>query len=236
MDTYSTESTDYYYSYIIGSGNYYGISLRINSSLNRFDIYLFSDSSYNNVLTYDLTGDQTKLVVYRSTGSKILYPKIRTFSGTGNAYIYANGDTLVAPGTIINNTLNASSYPNRYFALYRVSLNTFNQYKIAFNAEPGSEFDLIIFRSDESSSERLDEHSATNISTTGHVEFNPSKTDNYVIVLMRQSESGDGDLIIHSGERVGGIPGFKIMPILFAFAIIIYLTLKFDKKTQKYSL
>jgi hypothetical protein len=236
VDTYTNGSLYYYYSWAVGSGHYYVLSMRPNSSSNRFDIYLYSDSFFSNSIPqgYAIGDDRTKYVVYRASSDLIIYPKIYRFSGTGDALIYASPSAQGYEGTTSPNAFDASNYSYRLVSLRTLTLQSTEQYKIEWESDPGTIVDLHVFRLVAGSSEPLDLISKTDITSTDYIEFIPSTTDDYAILLVRQSESGDGTLTINAG--VFAIPAFEIIPILFAFAIIIAISLKMNKKQQKISL
>ena len=226
-ETYNFSSTSYYY-YCSGLPIYYALFwLYTVSNSNNFDLYLYSDSSYSNLVGASNATNQLDWIVYRPPALTILYPRSYTFTGSGEAYIqYEFGEDIN-----VNSPHPLSLEYVEYAKLYEIALSSLTTYTVFLDVSAGSDYDLYIFRTPSGSAIRYDSHNSTSTSTGQYerIVFTPLYNETYAIVITKTSGGGAATLTVYDYIYVptpDQIPTFELFPALLALTANfgLYLT------------
>jgi len=218
---YFDQTSTYYYfdAYSPSAVSYYHlIWLYAESSLDDFDLTLYSDPAYYSYQTSSYS-DQIRWIVHRPSSTEGIYPAVYSNYDTGYAYIEVDSGDYMSTSTTsyskyFGGTDHGDIFETWFYPNYHI--------EISLTVPAGSDFDLYVFRVDEGSASTYPLVSSAS-STLGQDEslsFRTSQSDCYAIVVIVRSGSGSGTLTI---SRRAPIPSFEFLPIFLALAISILL-------------
>lgn len=232
-ENYNSSSTSYYY-YCSALPIYYSLLwLYTVSSSNNFDVYLYADSAFSNIVGTSNTTNQLDWIVYRPPALTVIYPKTYTFTGSGEAYIQYEFSGDVS----INTSQSISLSSVEYAEIRQIPLSTLNVYTVFLTMPAGSDYNLYVFRTLSGSAIRYDSYNSTSTSTGQYerIVFTPLYNDTYAIVITKNLGGGAATLTIYDYIYVptsDGIPIFELFPVLIALAAIVFLYLTSLKKNN----
>lgn len=216
---------DYYYYSTVSSFDYELIYVYYQNSLYDMDLYLYSDSGFSNEIDNSMSGTQMEWLVYNPISGGNVYPMAVTDTSTGNTgYIETESGQDISVGSSISDSLSSSNLAN----LYEVPLYSNDRISVVLTLPGGCDFDLYVFRVSEGSCTQLDSHSSTSGSPVT-LEFSPSYTDDYAIVVIRRSGSGTYTLKVQNAR----IPGFNLFWILLGTICALSICLVWLKKQNR---
>ncbi len=158
---------------------------------NNFDLYLYSDSSYSNLVANSTRSTGLlEWVVFRSPSVQIYYPKVEAFS-TGSAYIEWESQAFqLSPGWSATYTLSVSESIEVYYSL----LFSESAYNLYLDVPVGGDFDLYLYALAEGAATSYAGHIAKSATVGDGVDelifFNPPSDGYYGWLVVRANGSG----------------------------------------------
>ncbi len=192
---YVTDSADYYYRVIEGlSGNWNIAWLAPTSASNSYNLYLYSDASYSDLVTYSSSSEGLEWVIFDERESDAWSPKVYVPAGQqGGAYIESDTDHFLARGLVQDGALNVTNCID----IYSISLYPTKHYNINLTVPETADYDLYLYHITEDAvawnRTQYSNQSCTRGMGTdeGYLEFTHSYTDTgYVVLIVRYDGSG----------------------------------------------
>ena len=221
---YYYESLSYLYKITSASLSYYHVIwLQPTSSIDNFDLYLYDDANYSNLIAKSCNGKGSlDWVIFRPNTSQAYYPKVYAESGDGSAYIeWDYGYYTYSYPTSIGSYMDT----NDRIELYQVYLYTSRTYDFSLRFSSYCDFDLFLYYLNPGNATNSFGYIAcSNTSGYGVDEeisgFKPPYDGAYVLLISCSAGSGSFSLYI---DYLGSYGPYIDYNFIYSFILMISL-------------
>ena len=233
-ETYDAEDASYYYkTHVVNASDYCLTWLYQIYDLDNFNLYLYSDSEYNNQVDSSSGGlfEQMEWVIWRTLITQSIYPVVTTpviIFSYGNARIQTESGERINLSTATSVPLSSTECGE----LYVVNLTEGKMYKVSLEMPSNCDFDMYVFRIAAGETYLVDYHAITkDVGRNELVKFRAEYSDDYAIVVIWQSGSGTATLTVSPHDA---IPAFGICFMILALIGLISISVK-NKRIYRFS-
>ncbi|MDD1776621.1 MAG: zinc ribbon domain-containing protein [Candidatus Helarchaeota archaeon] len=192
LESYSESNNYYYVAENLSSSYYHVIWVQPDSSQNDFDLGLYADSSY-----FEMLADSTRYVgcldwiVVHPNMNQSYYPRVYAWLGDGEAYIgWKEGRKSISAGIPVTDSLNSS----KCIEVYSIYLESSSLYNFFLSVPPDSDFDLYSYYLSPGLASGYNDYEWSSQAYLDENEtkksFRPEFSGLYAIVIVRRSGSG----------------------------------------------
>lgn len=225
IEDYSASNFYYYDTYTIYSNDYLLIWIKSIDSEDNFDLYLYGNDEYTNLIESSAYTGHCDWIVYRPTSAQITYPMILADD---------DGDAVIGASTASNGSV-SHSYPVllqlEYGCIYQINLTARTPYTAAVQPWPDMDLDLFVYYLNSGEYGNCGDYkyfSANNSTGTSEsITFTPSTDGTYAFVIIKKCGTNNGSFIVSEGVP---IPGFEFIQILFGIITALAISLIFYRK------
>jgi hypothetical protein len=201
LGSYDTDEYDYY-----ASSSYYHLTwIQPTSTLDNFQIDLYSDSGYTTLLeSSTIAGDGlTDFIVWKPTSSSTYYIEAESSADSGYYYLeaeYASSALSIGSRATISN-LGSSDSGEIYYSY----LTSGTAYTVILDVPSTADYDLYVFTDVAGDYKDRNEYAHYSNSGTGYnqeVTITPTSSQNYIFVIVRQSGSGSAYFRVEDNNKL----------------------------------
>ncbi|MBD3229449.1 MAG: hypothetical protein GF329_14790 [Candidatus Lokiarchaeota archaeon] len=199
-----TYGSNYYYkTYLMSKSNYHLIYLSNTDGMDDFDLVLYSDSDYSDLIESSDSYGNIDWIVCRPTDSTTYYPRVHAF-GSGDAIIESK--SAIQGKFEFNYSTCSTLYENG--DIFQFSFTGGVSYTINLSVPIGTNLDLYCYKLSKYGElprnfREFDHSSSLNISGEDEsIIISPEDSGIYAIIVMRKTGTSSGNLIVYPSVRV----------------------------------